>query len=116
MKVRGKETKVWGGVEVDQKQKEKWAEEILQMFENDPDEHIHYCLSGDTIVIGMGYDTFGIDIYFARIDEKIRFDREELDLSVENNIYCSCDGPTKMVPIGNDVVKVCERCKKEVKK
>lgn len=111
MRVRGRETKVWGGVKVSERHQEEWAEEILRKFEKDPSKDITYILSGDTMVVGMS-DSYSVRIYFTRVAEKVTFLTSELKM---DDGYCSCGGPAKIVPIGGEDVRVCKNCKKEVR-
>ena len=125
MKVRGTETKVWNGTGVDPATLENWAEQILKKFEKDPVTEIHYFLSGDSLVMGTNYGR-SPQIYFTQLLEITDLPRNILNFvstgaststsaKADGGIYCSCGGPTTIVPIFGDMVKVCKTCKKEVK-
>ena len=50
----------WKGVEVEDKCKNDWALESIKYLNENPEEYLAYCMSGDTMVIALRLEGEGV--------------------------------------------------------
>ena len=67
------------------------------------------------LILGLSLNKFGqaIECPDIGIVLELALNRESSTCSIDNSLYCTCGGPTSLVTIYFQDVKVCKTCKKE---